>query len=42
MADFSFIVDINEQNLTEILQQSLEKALVLNSMRRAISLQQNF
>ena len=30
MADFSFIVDINEQNLTEILQQSLEKALVLN------------
>ena len=30
MADFSFIVDINEQNLTEILQQSLEKPLVIN------------
>ena len=30
MADFPFIVDINEQNLTEILQQSLEKPLVIN------------
>ncbi|QPB42906.1 co-chaperone YbbN [Rodentibacter haemolyticus] len=30
MADFSFIVEINEQNLTEILQQSLEKPLVVN------------
>ena len=30
MADFPFIVDINEQNLTEILQQSLEKRLVIN------------
>ena len=30
MADFSFIQDINEQNLTEILQQSLEKPLVVN------------
>ena len=27
MADFSFIVEINEQNLTEILQQSLENHL---------------
>ena len=30
MADFPFIVEINEQNLTEILQQSLEKPLVIN------------
>ncbi|MBF0751793.1 MULTISPECIES: co-chaperone YbbN [unclassified Pasteurella] len=30
MADFPFIVEINEQNLTEILQQSLEKPLVVN------------
>ncbi|BFU59476.1 MULTISPECIES: co-chaperone YbbN [Rodentibacter] len=30
MTDFSFIVEINEQNLTEILQQSLEKPLVVN------------
>ena len=30
MDDFPFIVDINEQNLTEILQQSLEKPLVIN------------
>ena len=30
MADFSFIVEINEHNLTEILQQSLEKPLVIN------------
>ena len=30
MADFPFIIDINEQNLTEILQQSLEKPLVIN------------
>ena len=30
MADFPLIVDINEQNLTEILQQSLEKPLVIN------------
>lgn len=30
MADFPFIVDIDEQNLTEILQQSLEKPLVIN------------
>ena len=30
MADFPFIVDINEQNLTEILQQSLEKPLIIN------------
>lgn len=30
MADYPFIVDINEQNLTEILQQSLEKPLVIN------------
>ncbi|OOF60509.1 co-chaperone YbbN [Rodentibacter pneumotropicus] len=30
MADFPFIIEINEQNLTEILQQSLEKPLVVN------------
>ncbi|OOF84899.1 co-chaperone YbbN [Rodentibacter ratti] len=30
MADFPFIVEVNEQNLTEILQQSLEKPLVMN------------
>lgn len=30
MTDFDYIVDINEQNLTEILQQSLEKPLVIN------------
>lgn len=30
MADFPFIVDINEQNLTEVLQQSLEKPLIIN------------
>ena len=30
MADFPFIIDVNEQNLTEILQQSLEKPLVIN------------
>ncbi|OOF54283.1 co-chaperone YbbN [Rodentibacter genomosp. 2] len=30
MAHFPFIVEINEQNLTEILQQSLEKPLVVN------------
>ena len=30
MADFPFIVDINEQNLPEILQQSLEQPLVIN------------
>ncbi|OOF36373.1 co-chaperone YbbN [Rodentibacter heidelbergensis] len=30
MADFPFIVEVNEQNLTELLQQSLEKPLVVN------------
>ncbi|QIA77993.1 co-chaperone YbbN [Rodentibacter caecimuris] len=30
MADFPFVIEINEQNLTEILQQSLEKPLVVN------------
>lgn len=30
MADFPFVVEVNEQNLTEILQQSLEKPLVMN------------
>ncbi|OOF89626.1 co-chaperone YbbN [Rodentibacter ratti] len=30
MADFPFTVEVNEQNLTEILQQSLEKPLVMN------------
>lgn len=30
MADFPFIVEVSEQNLTEILQQSLEKPLVMN------------
>ena len=36
MADFPFIVEINEQNLTEILQQSLEKPLVINFTRQPI------
>ena len=30
MADLPFLVELNEQNLTEILQQSLEKPLVIN------------
>ena len=36
MADLPFLVELNEQNLTETLQRSVETPLVINFMRQAI------